>query len=346
MPRTQQSRRARWGDWIARTIRKPDGAKAAEGRRAAALIERETPGSPRTRSRRTGRRDDRIRVVWRDRCAIGARPSATFATKECSPLATQLNSLAPARRCCSFLARAGGSRCDNDESSPNRRCPTLAYAPPRRRRRSCRRGCARIPLASDPLRPLPLWSRSAEAPAGHRRRRPRGRTVMGGKRNLGYPTTTGQAIVFASHSSRAILLQTQTTADPGRSGFGHDPAAGSAFAVGAAKRRDPSARPVRGALRRLPLPVVLDRLFRSRRKARLTLPLVAGNIARGGSGIWRERRSVAAHFQPRAKEQPIAARLLEVSLNSRPSARAKMAYLQGVIRASGKVMAGLARRLD
>ena len=40
-----------------------------------------------------------------------------------------------------------------------------------------------------------------------RRRRPRGRTVIGGKRNLGYPTTDGQAIVFASHSSHAIFLR-------------------------------------------------------------------------------------------------------------------------------------------
>ena len=119
--------------------------------------------------------------------------------------------------------------------------PTLAYAPPRRRRRSCGRGCARTPARVGPTAAAAALFSVRRGACRTRRRRPRGRTVTGDKRNLGYPTTTGQAIVFASHSSRAILRQKRR--QPTRSfGFRHDRPQ-VCVRRRSSKRRDPSTRP-------------------------------------------------------------------------------------------------------
>jgi len=107
--------------------------------------------------------------------------------------------------------------------------------------------------------------------------------------------------------------------DPGHSCFVHGSAAAPLPSPGASKRRDPNARPVCCPLRRLPLPVVLDRPLSLTARGAAYLALGGRNIARGGLAIWRERFGFAAHFQPRAKQQPVPASLLEVSLSSRPA---------------------------
>jgi hypothetical protein len=70
--------------------------------------------------------------------------------------------------------------------------------------------------------------------------------LTGGKWKLGYPTTTGPQCLFSP--------------------------------AGAASAAIPARGPSVAHLSRPPLPVVLDRVFRSRRKVRLTLPLVPAKL--------------------------------------------------------------------
>jgi len=91
----------------------------------------------------------------------------------------------------------------------------------------------------DPLRTAGALASIRRDARRTRRRSPRRPMVTRGKRKLGYPTTTRQAIAFASHCSRAILAP---KGDPGRSGVGHDRPQSRGSPSGAASRGVPARR--------------------------------------------------------------------------------------------------------